>query len=218
VGRHTIAVSGDSTAAIGWRGFRLLFMTHAGTRTAEAADPPTEDASDKALVRAFVEGHRDAFDEIVRRYRRKVYVVCYRFTGDHEDAADAAQDVFVRAFKGLSRFKHKSTLGTWLYRVAVNTCLSRAAIKRPETEPVDAVERLDANVPRPDDAIERDEVRDRVQRAIRLLPPRQRATVILRVYHELSHEEIARVLGTTVGASKTNLFHALVSLRRLLTS
>ena len=218
VGRNSIDVSGNSTAALGWREFRPLPMTRAATPAVETSPPLSVETDDDALVRAFAEGRREAFDEIVRRYRRTIYVVCYRFTGNHEDAADVAQDVFIRAFKGLARFRRESSLGTWLHRIAVNTCLNQAAIRKPETEPVDQVERVDRNVRNPLDAVEREELRGRLQRAIRQLPPRQRATVILRVYQDLSHEDIARILGSTVGASKTNLFHALATLRRLLTS
>ena len=218
VGRNSIDVSGLSTAALGWREFRPRPMTRAATPAAETSHPLTVEIEDDALVQAFAEGRRDAFDEIVRRYRRTVYMVCYRFTGNHEDAADVAQDVFIRAFKGLARFRHESSLGTWLHRIAVNTCLNHATSRKAETEPVDAVERADRNAPSPLEAVERGELRGTLQRAIRRLPPRQRATVILRVYHDLSHEEIARMLGSTVGASKTNLFHALATRRRLLTS
>jgi RNA polymerase sigma-70 factor (ECF subfamily) len=218
VGRDSIDISGHSTAALDWREFRSLPMTRAATPAVESSEPLRAGTHDVALVQAFAEGRREAFDDIVARYRRTVYVVCYRFTGNHDDAADIAQDVFVRAFKGLARFKRESSLGTWFYRVAVNTCLSHAAVQKPEMEPVDRIDRADVNAPNPLDAVERDELRGRLQRAIRQLPPRQRATVILRVYQDLSHEEIARILGSTAGASKTNLFHALATLRRLLTS
>src|SRR5262245_46513109 len=77
------------------------------------------DADDHALVTAFLGGRREAFDLIVERHRRQVYHLCYRFAGNHEDAADLAQDVFVRAFRGLKHFKGQSAFGTWLYRVGV---------------------------------------------------------------------------------------------------
>ena len=89
---------------------------------------------DRALVEAFQAGNREAFDLIVERHRRSVYQVCYRFVRNHEDAADLAQDVFVRAFKGLRTFKGDAALGTWLYRVGVNVCLNRLALKRPRVE------------------------------------------------------------------------------------
>jgi RNA polymerase sigma-70 factor (ECF subfamily) len=194
-------------------------MTPPEARAAGADDPvPLDAADDRALVDAFVRGRPEAFDEIVRRHRRHVYLLCFRFVSNHEDAADLAQDVFVRAYKGLGRFKHGSSLSTWLYRITVNTCLNRAAMKRPETEPVEAADRVDARAVSPVDAVLLRERADAVRRAIRQLPSRQRATLILRVYQELSHEEIARVLGSTVGAAKTNFFHALQNLRRALSA
>ena len=72
-------------------------------------------ADDRTLVAAFLAGRRDAFEVIVERHRRRVYLVCYRFVGNHEDASDLVQDVFVRAFKGLRNFKGQSSLSTWLY-------------------------------------------------------------------------------------------------------
>ena len=198
---------------MGWSGL----TGSPGTRTSESPADVSSDSDDRALVEAFRSGRREAFDEIVRRYRRPLFQICYRFTGNHEDAADLTQDAFVRAFTGLSGFRHDAALSTWLYRIAVNACLNRSAARRPDTEPVDRVERADDRAPTPLETAERGETRAAVHRAIRRLPPRQRATVILRVYHELSHEQIARVLGTTIGASKTNFFHALAKLRRVLT-
>lgn len=175
-------------------------------------------ADDKTLVAAFVSGRREAFDVIVERHQQQVYRLCYRFVRNHEDAADLAQDAFVRAFKGLRRFKGESTLGTWLHRVTVTTCLNRLALKRPVIEPLDAVPRVDHRAEHPIEQIARDERAVVLRRAIEQLPPKQRAAVVLRVYQQLSHEEIARALGSTVGAVKANFFHALGNLRRALRS
>lgn len=171
---------------------------------------------DAALVAAFLAGRREAFDVIVERHRRHVYQLCYRFVGNHEDASDLAQDVFVRAFKGLHKFKGESALGTWLYRVGVNVCLNRVSVKRPATESIDAAQHVDTRSEDPVDAIARGERAEVVRRAIAKLPPKQRATLLLRVYQELPHEEIAKILGSSVGAVKANFFHALGNLRRLL--
>ena len=182
--------------------------------------PPVDwrDADDKALVAAFLEGHREAFDAIVERHRRNIYQLCYRFVNNHEDASDLAQDVFVRAFKALGNFKNDSALGTWLYRVGVNVCLNRIATKKIETEPIDAAPRADGRVPDALHEVMRSERAAEVRAAIAKLPPKQRATLTLRVYQELSHEEIAQALGSSVGAAKANFFHALGNLRRLLQS
>lgn len=171
---------------------------------------------DRALVRAFQAGHREAFDLIVERHRRLVYQVCYRFVRHHDDAADLAQDVFVRAFKGLRTFKGDAALGTWLYRVSVNVCLNQLALKRPKTEALEADTHVDDRAETADEWVARGQRAVVVRQAILKLPPKQRATLVLRVYQELSHEEIARVLGSSVGAVKANFFHALGNLKRLL--
>lgn len=173
-------------------------------------------ADDASLVAAFIAGRHEAFEVIVERHRRNVYQLCYRFVGNHEDASDLAQDVFVRAFKGLRKFKGDSSLGTWLYRVGVNACLNRVAVKRPATEPIEAVQRVDDRAEDPLGRLMRGERAAFVRAAIHRLPPKQRATLVLRVYQELPHEEIAKILGSSVGAVKANFFHALGNLRRLL--
>jgi RNA polymerase sigma-70 factor (ECF subfamily) len=193
-------------------------MTRADAPTDATAAADLVDADDRTLVAAFLAGRREAFDLIVVRHRRPIYQLCYRFVGNHEDASDLAQDVFVRAFKGLAKFKGDSSLATWLYRVGVNTCLNRVAVKRPQTESIDAVPRIDERAENPLDLVMRDERAVVVRRAIEQLPPKQRATLVLRVYQEMSHEEIANVLGSSVGAVKANFFHALGNLKRLLQS
>jgi RNA polymerase sigma-70 factor (ECF subfamily) len=193
-------------------------MTRADAPTDAAAAADLVDADDRTLVAAFLAGRREAFDLIVVRHRRPIYQLCYRFVGNHEDASDLAQDVFVRAFKGLAKFKGDSSLATWLYRVGVNTCLNRVAVKRPQTESIDAAPRIDERADNPLDLVMRDERAVVVRRAIEQLPPKQRATLVLRVYQEMSHEEIANVLGSSVGAVKANFFHALGNLKRLLQS
>jgi RNA polymerase sigma-70 factor (ECF subfamily) len=183
---------------------------------ASAADPAWAEADDRTLVDLSLAGERSAFDVIVERHRRQVYQLCYRYVGNHEDAADLAQDAFIRAFKGLRGFKGESTLATWLYRIAVNVCLNRLALKTPRSEPLEPAERADVSAERPDAALIRGERAAQVRAAIRQLPPKQRATLILRIYHDLPHEEIARTLGSSVGAAKANLFHALANLKKLL--
>jgi RNA polymerase sigma-70 factor (ECF subfamily) len=188
----------------------------AGQSDARAADPAWAEADDRTLVDVCLAGERGAFDVIVERHRRQVYQLCYRYVGNHEDAADLAQDAFIRAFKGLGGFKGESTLSTWLYRIAVNVCLNRLSLKTPRSEPLEPADRADAGAERPDAALIRSERAAQVRAAIRQLPPKQRATLILRIYHDLPHEEIARTLGSSVGAAKANLFHALANLKKLL--
>ena len=184
-----------------------------------AGETPLEDLDEKTLVEACLANRPGAFDLIVERHRRSVYQLCYRFVGNHEDASDLSQDVFVRAFRGMGNFRGQSSIATWLYRIGVNACLNRVSAKTTLgklTEPIDDRQFVDAGAESAPDRILKDERAARVRAAIAQLPPKQRATLILRTYQELSHQEIAAVLGSSVGAVKANFFHALANLKKLL--
>lgn len=175
-----------------------------------------EAATDSELVRAVQAGDRAAFDMLVHRHERPIYQLCYRMVGTHEDASELAQDAFVRAYRSIGGYKADAAFSTWLYRIAVNVCLNRKAVKAPPIARSIDPDREISSAERPDRALLRVEEANRVRRAIAQLPEKQKATLILRVYHDLPHDEVARVLGTTAGASKTNFFHALKNLKRLL--
>jgi RNA polymerase sigma-70 factor (ECF subfamily) len=172
--------------------------------------------SEAELVAACLAGQSGAFDLIVERHRRPVYHLCYRFAGNHEDASDLSQDVFLRAYRGLARFRSESSLSTWLHRIAVNVCLNRLALKTVPTEPLEARQPVDAHSESAAERLLRRERAERVRDAIARLPRKQRAVLILRIYQELSHQEIADIVGTSTGAVKANVFHALQNLKKLL--
>ena len=184
--------------------------------SADARDAPLADLDERALVEACLANRPGAFDLVVDRHRRSVYQLCYRFVGNHEDASDRSQDVFLRAYRGLKNFRGQSSLATWLYRIGVNVCRNHVSVRSPAVEAIDAREFVDAGAESPSDRILRAERGARVRAAIAQLPPKQRAALVLRTYHEMSHQEIADVLGSSVGAVKANFFHALASLKRLL--
>ena len=188
-------------------------------RPVDMADEGTSvwtDVDDRALVAECLNGRRDAFDVLVERHRRHVYQLCYRFLGNHEDASDLAQEVFIRAYRNLGTFRGQSAVGTWLYRIAVNLCLNRVSAKAHTIERVEYREQIDERLETADAALLRAERAEEVRAAIARLPKKQRATLVLRVYHELPHEEIAGILGSSVGAVKENFFHALANLRKIL--
>ena len=182
----------------------------------ERFDPAWAEADDHALIQECRAGKVAAFDVLVGRHQRNVYQLCYRFAGNHEDASDLAQDVFIRAYRALHGFKGQSAVGTWLYRIAVNLCLNRVSVKVPVIEPLQAREHADMRAESADSTLMRSERAAEIRSAIARLPRKQRAAVVLRVYHDLPHEQIARILGSSVGAVKANFFHALGNLRRLL--
>jgi RNA polymerase sigma-70 factor (ECF subfamily) len=188
-------------------------------RTKSSGEPASielDQLDEPQLVAACLAGKPGAFDVIVERHRRSVYQVCYRFVGNHEDASDLSQDVFLRAYRGLRHFRGGSSLATWLYRIGVNVCLNRVSAKKPVTEEIDARQHVDTERESQVERVLREERGVRVRAAIAQLPPKQRATLVLRMYQELSHEEIAQVLGSSVGAVKANFFHALGNLKRIL--
>jgi RNA polymerase sigma-70 factor (ECF subfamily) len=174
------------------------------------------DLGETDLVAACLQGQPGAFDVIVERHRRPIYQLCYRFVGNHEDASDLSQDIFLRAYRGLKSFRGQSSIATWLYRIGVNVCLNRVSAKKPQIESIEERQHIDSRGESASDRVLRAERAVRVRAAVAGLPRKQRAVLVLRVYHELSHQEIADIVGTSVGAVKANVFHALQNLKKLL--
>ena len=183
---------------------------------ADEGDPAWADADDRTLVAECLAGRRAAFDLLVERHRRHVYQLCYRFAGNHEDASDLAQETFIRAFRALGGFKGRSAVGTWLYRIAVNLSLNHVSSKFQKIERLEAREQVDALGEPADAVLVRRERAAELRAAIARLPRKQRATLVLRIYHELPHDQIAGILGSSVGAVKANFFHAIANLKKLL--
>ena len=212
----------DSTTYRPWPVMRPRHWQVTVTRDrTDAARPETVSTGredDRALVGECLRGHREAFDIIVERHQRQVYQLCYRFSGNHEDASDLAQDVFIRAYRGLHSFKGNSAFSTWLYRIAVNVCLNRLGSPAKKWTPVEMADRPDFAAERADARLLRSERAAEVRAAIAKLPNKQRAALVLRIYHDLPHDQIAEIVGTSVGAVKANFFHALANLKKLLQS
>jgi RNA polymerase sigma-70 factor (ECF subfamily) len=188
----------------------LVFEPAAATRS------PVEERRqrDRELVAACQRGEREAFDELMERYQRDIYRLCFRYVGNPEDAGDMAQETFIRAYKAIGRFRGQSAFSTWLYRIAVNACLNFRSARRPAAAelPAELPDRGESTLVR----LEEEERSREVRRAVSELPDRQRATLILKVFHELTHQEVAEILGSSVGTVKANLFHALANLRKRL--
>jgi RNA polymerase sigma-70 factor (ECF subfamily) len=196
---------------------RLRHSTVASTTT----EPALAEMSEAALIEACLADRSGAFDLVVERHRRTVYQLCWRFVGNHEDASDLSQDIFLRAYRGLRSFRGQSSLATWLYRIGVNVCLNRVGAKAPlekMTESIQDRQYVDTRSESASERLLKKERSARVRAAIAELPRKQRATLILRMYHEMSHQEIADVLGSSVGAVKANFFHALGNLKKQLGS
>src|SRR5919109_261488 len=141
------------------------------------------DASDQDLLARHVEGDPDAFGELVRRHRDRLWAVALRTLGDREEAADAVQDSLVSAYRAAHTFRGQSAVTTWLHRITVNACLDRArkAASR-KTSPVDDTERLEQLLEPHESAsapAERNDLHRQLIEALGTLPPDQRAALVL---------------------------------------
>jgi RNA polymerase sigma-70 factor (ECF subfamily) len=197
----------------------MAVTTQIGTMPAvlSAADAAQDKAASAQMVREAVaacqRGEREAFDPLVVLYQRGIYRLCYRYLNNHEDANDLTQETFLKAWRAIGRFHGRSAFSTWLYRIAVNACLNFRASKKPPAQ--ELPETLADPSMGAAQRAERDSEAWRVRQAVSRLPEKQRATLILKIYHELTHQEVAGVLGSTVGTVKANLFHALGNLKKL---
>jgi RNA polymerase sigma-70 factor (ECF subfamily) len=178
----------------------------------QSEEPRDVRALERELLQACRRGEREAFDQLVLRHQREIYGLCYRYVNNHEDADDLTQEVFLKAWRAMPRFRGDSAFSTWLYRIGVNTCLNFRAARRPASQ--ELPQTLADPHPGADARVEVEEEASKVREALTRLPDKQRATLILKVYHDLSHEEVAEILGSTVGTVKANLFHALANLRK----
>jgi RNA polymerase sigma-70 factor (ECF subfamily) len=176
-------------------------------------------ADQAELVAAAKSGDRQAFDELVRATYTDVYTLAYRLTGDEEDARDVTQEAYLRAYKGLRRFRGDARFSTWMYRITAN-CASTALSKRSrdrhdqlDDEAVVADNRPEVD---PEAMADAELLRDRVNSALEELPERLRAVVVLRDVYDLPHQAIADELGISEAAAKVRLHRARRRLRQRL--
>ncbi len=171
---------------------------------------------DFELVEEFRQGNVEAFNELVRRYQEKVYWVCRRIVGSHEDADDVVQDVFIKVYESLRDFRAESEFYTWVYRIATNASLNALRKKRlKEIVRFDEIfEELLPGEEQTDSSTLQQEFRTLLERAVERLPAKQKMVFVMRYYDELSYEEMAKILKRSVGGLKANYFHALKKIQR----
>jgi RNA polymerase sigma-70 factor, ECF subfamily len=171
---------------------------------------PTEDAD---LVARCLRGDRAAFEPLVTRYERVLFTVALRLTGEYEDARDATQNAFVRAYVHLETFDPSRKFFSWLYRIVVNECLNLRRARHPN-EPL--VETIEAPASGGLDIVAASETHDRIQAALMALTREYREVVVLRHFADLSYEEIGEALGVPDKTVKSRLFSARKRLADLL--
>jgi RNA polymerase sigma-70 factor (ECF subfamily) len=179
------------------------------------------DAPDEVLLARHVAGDPNAFGELVRRHRDRLWAVALRTLGDREEAADAVQDALVSAFRAAHTFQGKSAVTTWLHRITVNACLDRVrkAASR-KTAPVDDTERLEQLLEPHESAsepAERNDLHRQLLEALGTLPAEQRAALVLVDMQGYPVAEAARMLDVPTGTVKSRCARGRARLQPLLT-
>jgi RNA polymerase sigma-70 factor, ECF subfamily len=168
------------------------------------------------LVAAAKDGDRGAFDELVRATYASTYTLAYRLTGNEDDARDVVQEAYLRAYRGLRRFRGDAQFSTWLYRITAN-CAATHLGRRNRHRHDELDEGLPVADTRPDHdpplRVDAEDLHGRLQSALAALPDRLRAVVVLRDVYDLPHESIAAELGISESAAKVRLHRARHKLR-----
>ena len=185
---------------------------HRNSRTALA------EADDEQLVAQAKSGDAPAFEALVRRYRNEVYALSYHFVRQRDTAWDLSQEVFIKAYKSLGRFRGDAQFKSWLMRITANQAKDYLKKRRLATAPFDeAVEAQTAgSLPHGRDALESRELGGAIERAVADLPHKHRVAFVLREYEGLSYQEMAEVMECSVGTVMSRLHHARKKLQHAL--
>jgi RNA polymerase sigma-70 factor (ECF subfamily) len=182
--------------------------------------------SDEELIPRICAGETKLFELLVKRYQDKIFTLASRILKNREDAEEAAQDAFVRAFRALSKFHGDAQFGTWLYRIAYNVCLTKLESRKNIFQSLDAAfDADDDDEYHPEVAIEpsavdtefeKAETKEIVRKTLAKLPLHYRTVLTLFYLEELSYEEICDVTKLPMGTIKTQLYRARTALQKLL--
>ncbi|HOZ49499.1 MAG TPA: sigma-70 family RNA polymerase sigma factor [Candidatus Hydrogenedentes bacterium] len=167
--------------------------------------------SESALVSRARSGDYAAFDELVQRYRNDVFALAYHFLRDREEAWDISQEVFIKAHRGLSRFRGDASFKTWLLRITTNQCKDRFKKRGLKTVSFDDAFRVDSSpspLHSPRHILEAKELGEAIDKAVAALPPKHQTAFVLREYEGLSYDEMAQVMNCSIGTVMSRLHHA----------
>lgn len=174
--------------------------------------------NDFELVKRFLDGDEGAFNLIVRKYQKKIYWHARQMLGNHLDADEVTQEVLIVVYKKLGGFNFQSSLYTWIYRIASTRSLNQIRKRQiarffsvdDETNEMELKDSADII----EDISNREKL-EKVQKALKKIPPKQREIFVMRNYDQLSYEEISEITGKSVGGLKANYFHALKKVMEL---
>jgi len=185
-------------------------------RGSSESNPEIEDTD---LIKGFLNGRDKDFDSLVIKYRDMIFNLCLNIMGDYDEAVDSSQEVFIKMYKNLNRFAFRSSLSTWLYSIALNTCRNRLSSSyRKKRVSLDGFENsaLTGNNSDPEFLFERSEGERAVRKAIAMLPEEERILIVMRDLDERSYEEITEITGVKTGTVKSRISRGRHRLRGLL--
>ncbi len=178
------------------------------------------DSDESSIIDRFKKGEKAAFEELVLRYQDRIYNLCRHLLRNTHDAEDAAQDTFIKAYHNLDNFRPEASFYTWLYRIAVNTCLDYK--KKPffgsffmkADEGEEFIDEPVSDRPSPEKLYESKQIGSALHNGIKKLPPKLRTAIVLKEIEGLSYEEIADILGVSIGTVKSRISRAREELKQ----
>jgi len=193
----------------------------------EIKKPAASPDPDAAFVRAVQAGDMTAFDHLVLKHKDKLFNMVYWLLGDYQEANDCAQEIFIKVFKSIKKFRFESAFSTWLYRIAINTCKNRlkssefrwnkktVSLENPESSKEgNRAYEIQNGSPSPENKLEKKEKIMLIQKAVNSLPQDQNRVIVLRDIQGLSYQEIADITGLNLGTVKSRLARARMELRK----
>ena len=186
------------------------------------------DVSELDLVKRCQAGETEAFDELVTRYRTRIFGMIYNMVRNEQDAWDLAQDSFVKAWKSIGRFRGQSSFYTWIYRIVMNVTIDwlrkkqvkGAGAEFDDTIQLKEIDPASKTVPKPDslpyERMEQREIRVQIDNAIAQLSPEHRAVILMKEIEGMQYHEIAEALDCSIGTVMSRLFYARKKLQGLL--
>lgn len=170
---------------------------------------------DETLIQRFIDGDKEGFEMLVKRYQNRVINIVYSLTGNNQNADDISQEIFIKVYKHLPAFEKKAEFSTWLYRIAVNTTYTYL---KKEKRYLPATNMLESQIAKkgPEAIIDGNEREGIIKQAIERLPFKLRSVIVLKEIEGLSYKDIAQSLGCRIGTVESRLFRARGMLRKIL--
>lgn len=227
---ETVHIQSANPLLIAWKYFPVIIniflrsmekmRTFPGFFSLKIRENGIKGEDDRDLVTAFLNGDMNSFETIVERYRDMIFNLCYNIMKDYDEAGDCAQDVFIKMHRNIHRFEFRSSLSTWLYSIAVNTCRNRLSasyfrrvLPMGEGGMIDFIHRDGDN---PVAEFEKTEKEEAVREAVAKLPDEERILIVLRDFEGRDYEEISVITGVKTGTIKSRISRGRHRLRGLL--